>query len=110
MKATSDLLRYLNLKLAALGQPVSASAAEAELIAIARPLLRNFEIRDRLLRNHHCPADARIQAFLDEYLRDARPQGAPRLPGRTLVLDRPGLARLMEEPLLRKDLGEPRDE
>src|SRR6186713_422956 len=98
MKATSDLQRYLNLKLAALGQPVNASAAEAELIEIARPLLRNFEIRDRLLRHQHCPADARIQSFLDEYLREVCPQGAPQLPSRTLVLDRPGLARLISLP------------
>lgn len=98
IKANSDLLQYLNLKLAALGQPISAGAHDAELIEIARPLLRNFEIRDQLLRDHQCPADARIQTFLNDYLREVRPHGAARLPERTLVLDRPGLARLLSLP------------
>ncbi len=45
-----------------------------------------------------CPADTRIQDFLDSYLSDVNPQGAPRLPADTFVLDRPGLARVMSLP------------
>src|SRR5579863_8996059 len=92
------LIRYLNLKLASLGQPISRSTAEPQFLDIARPLLRNFENKDRLLRDHLCPADARIQAFLDGYLKEVCPDGVPRLPGRTLVLDRKGLARVMSLP------------
>ncbi len=50
-----------------------------------------------LLGDRLCPADARIQAFLDAYL-GGTPNGAPRLPARTFVLDRPGLARVMSFP------------
>ncbi|HXP88161.1 MAG TPA: hypothetical protein VN841_25750, partial [Bryobacteraceae bacterium] len=92
------MIRYLNLKLAALGQPISQSTAEPQFLDIARPLLRNFENKDRLLRDHLCPADARIQTFLDGYLKDVCPQGVPRLPTRTFVLDRDGLARVMSLP------------
>ena len=93
-----ELIRYLNLKLAALGQPISRSTAEPEFLDIARPLLRNFENKDRLLRDHLCPADARIQSFLEGYLSEVCPQGAPRLPSRTLVLVRQGLGRVMSLP------------
>jgi hypothetical protein len=95
MQTQTDLNRYLSLKLAALGQPTTS---DSELLDLARPLLRNLEVKERLLRGHLCPADARIQWFLDQYLKDVCPTGAPRLPGRTMVLDQAGLARLMSFP------------
>jgi phosphoenolpyruvate carboxykinase (diphosphate) len=93
-----ELFRYINLKLAALGQPTSHSTADPRALEIAGPLLRNFYQKDQVLGYRLCPADARIQAFLDAYLSDVAPQGAPRLPGNTFVLDRPGLARVMSLP------------
>jgi hypothetical protein len=51
-----------------------------------------------LLDRPQCPVDARIQRFLDEYLNDVRPAGAPRLPSKTLILDRPGLGRTLSLP------------
>ena len=93
-----ELFRYINLKLSALGQPVSRSTADREFLEITGPLLRNYYQKDQLLGYHLCPADARIQAFLDSYLSDVMPGGAPRLPVNTFVLDRPGLARVMSLP------------
>lgn len=90
-----ELTTYINLKLAALGQPVNPETADQRFLEIADPLLRNFHQKDLLLGGRLCPADARIQAFLDRYLGSGR---APRLPSRTFVLDRPGLARLMSFP------------
>jgi hypothetical protein len=46
-----------------------------------------------------CPADQRIQNFLNGYLKDVCPGGAVQLPANTLVLDRAGLARVMSLPL-----------
>ncbi|HWB83032.1 MAG TPA: hypothetical protein VG675_02750 [Bryobacteraceae bacterium] len=91
-------MRYINLKLAALGQPVSQSTADPHFLEIAGPLLRNYYQKDRLLGDCLCPADTRIQAYLDSCLRDVCPQGAARLPSNTFVLDRPGLARAMSLP------------
>lgn len=90
---TPELTSYINLKLAALGQPVSRQTADPRFLEIAGPLLRNFHQKDLLLGDRLCPADARIQAFLDRYLGKS-----PRLPSRTFVLDRAGLARLMSFP------------
>ena len=85
-----ELVRYINLKLAALGQPTSRSTADPHFLEIAGPLLRNYYQKDQLLGDRLCPADTRIQAFLDAYLSDVRPSGAPRLPAQTFVLDRAG--------------------
>ena len=93
-----ELVRYINLKLAALGQPISRSTADPDFLEIARPLLRNYHQKDQLLGDRLCPADARIQAFLDAYLSDVCPNGAARLPADTFVLDRAGLARVMSLP------------
>ena len=88
MEATREpeLVRYIHLKLAALGRP-----GGEHFLEIAGPLLRNHFQKNQLLRGRLCPVDARIQAFLDSYL----DVGAPRLPEGTLVLDRPGLARAL---------------
>src|ERR1700726_726458 len=93
-----ELIRYINLKLAALGQPTGRNTTESRFLETAGPLLRNFHQKDRLLGSYLCPADARIQSFLDEYVREVCPSGAPRLPGSTFVLDRAGLARVMSLP------------
>jgi phosphoenolpyruvate carboxykinase (diphosphate) len=93
-----DLLQYLQLKLAALGQPAAKNSADARFLQIARPLLRNHYEKERLLGKHLCPADARIQSFLDAYLADCCPAGAPHLPASTFILDRAGLARAMSLP------------
>jgi hypothetical protein len=94
-----ELFRYINLKLAALGEPVSAVTADAHFLDLAGPLLRSYYQKDRLLGGRLCPVDARIQSFLDDYLRDTCPGGGvPRLPASTFILDRPGLARAMSLP------------
>jgi hypothetical protein len=102
-----ELFRYINLKLAALGQPFSHSTADRHALEIAGPLLRNYYQKDQLLGYRLCPADARIQAFLDAYLRDVVTDAAPRLPGNTFVLDRPGLARVMSLPPDQDTLASP---
>ncbi len=99
-----DLSGYINLKLAALGQPISRATADPRFLEIAGPLLRNHYQKDLMLGDRLCPADARIQAFLDCYFKDVCPDkgvcpdGALRLPSRTFVLDRPGLARALSFP------------
>ena len=94
----AGLFNYINLKLAALGQPTDQQLADSYLLDIAKPLLRNHYQKGLLLGDRLCPADTRIQIFLDSYLKAVAPDGAPRLPSHTFVLDRPGLARAMSLP------------
>src|SRR3984885_1604536 len=93
-----ELIRYINLKLAALGQPTSRSTADPEFLGIAGPLLRNYHQKDQLLGNQLCPADTRVQAFLDSYRRYVFPNGSARLWFGSLVLNRHGMARFMSLP------------
>ncbi|MCW5982609.1 MAG: hypothetical protein KIT09_31265 [Bryobacteraceae bacterium] len=98
MSNPHELDRYINLKLAALGQPTNPATADAYFQELAGPLLRNFHQKDLLLRDRLCPADARIQEFLDAFLADVRPAAAPRLPALTFAVDRPGMARTLSFP------------
>ena len=93
-----ELVRYINLKLAALGQPTSRSTADPRFLEVAAPLLRSYFQKDQLLGSQLCPADARIQSFLDAYLSDVCPFGAARIPSASFVLDREGMARVMSLP------------
>jgi len=93
-----ELVRYINLKLAALGQPVSRRTSDPEFLEIAGPLLRNYYQKDQLLGNRLCPADTRIQSFLTAYLGDIASAGPARLPVNSFTLDRAGMARVMSLP------------
>src|SRR6185295_20411024 len=75
-------------------RPVSGDA-DTGLDEIVSSLVTQYREKERLLGNHLCPADQRIQTFLFDYLQDIP---VPRLPQRTLVLDRPGMARLVSLP------------
>ncbi|HEY5962057.1 MAG TPA: hypothetical protein VIV60_36120, partial [Polyangiaceae bacterium] len=96
-KETQDLVRYINLKLSALGAPVNPSPGDTDFLQLAGPLLRNHFEKDELLGWPLCPVDQRIQSFLDDYLGDTAVT-APRLPARNFGLDRPGLARILSLP------------
>ena len=102
-----ELSRYINLKLMALGQPTSRTIADSHALEIAGPLLRNYYQKDQLLGYRLCPADERIQIFLNSYLGDVVPSRVPQLPGDSFVLDRPGLARVMSLPPAKDSLFSP---
>ena len=90
------LLAYLNLKLREIGQPGVALAATDGLSDLVEHLLSLRREKDRVLARHLCPVDQRIQDYLRDCLGSAGE--LPRLPGTTLVLDRPGLARALSLP------------
>ena len=93
-KRNDELDRYINLKLVALGQPPNRNTAGSDLVEIAGPLLRNYYQKDQLLAGRLCPADSRIQTFLDGHLGDVCPSEVARFPANTFVLDREGMAAL----------------
>ena len=74
-----EVVRYIDLKLAALGHSTSRHT-DSDFFAIAQPLLRNYRQKDLMLGNLLCPADRRIQGFLDDYLKDVWPGIAAQLP------------------------------
>jgi phosphoenolpyruvate carboxykinase (diphosphate) len=90
------LWQYINLKLAALGLPTAVGSVDAEFQELVSALLQHQRETERLLANYLCPADWRIQQFLDEYLYETGL--APKLPFRTFALDRAGVARALSLP------------
>ena len=94
----ADLIRYINIKLTALAAPVSLATADPGFMDLVAPLLRNHAQKDRMLGWPACPVDARLQGFLDALLGPVCPEGVPRLPSKSFVLDRPGLARALSLP------------
>ena len=94
-----QLVRYINLKLAALGFSLDADESNREFLAVAHDLLANHREQGRLLSGHQCPADRRIQQFIDRILSGVHLNGPIKLPTRTFVLDRHGLARELSLPV-----------
>ncbi len=90
---------YINLKLASSGQPTCVSGEATGFLATAHDLLRSYREKNRLLSNYLCPADRRIQDFLNRYLEDLELDRVPSLPVMTFVLDRHGLARELSLPM-----------
>lgn len=102
--ARIDLRRQINLRLAELGfSPVALDGEPALDEALQQYIARNRE-KDRLLATYQCPADARLQAFLHDYLEEFP---VARLPGATLVLDHLGLARELSLPPDRNEMSSP---
>jgi phosphoenolpyruvate carboxykinase (diphosphate) len=96
MNSTTNLIPYINVKLALLGFPPVGAGGGAEFTDILSALVAQYREKERLLANHLCPADQRIQTFLYDYLEDVP---VAKLPLRTLTLDRPGMARALSLPV-----------
>lgn len=90
----ATLVPYINVKLSLLGAK-PAPAESNEFTDLVSSLVSQYREKERLLANHLCPPDQRIQNFLYDYLQNIP---APHLPLRTLALDRPGMARLLSLP------------
>ncbi|MFO1417717.1 MAG: hypothetical protein U1E83_03525 [Methylotetracoccus sp.] len=88
----------INLTLAAAGQPICEKVNTGDFITVAQDLVDSYLVKSRLVPDHLCPADQRIQSFLAGYLADLGPACLPRLPSNTLMLHRYGIARELSLP------------
>ena len=57
----SQLLRYINLRLIAQGLPTAVQPGDSGFTEISSGLLKNYRQKARLLNQHRCPADQRIE-------------------------------------------------
>jgi hypothetical protein len=95
--STNRLTREVKLHLAANGLAPTNGQLSDELSDV-QGILAQYRERVRLLSDHRCPADQRIEAFLASYFKDSPPARPLRLPGQTLALHRHGLARELSLP------------
>ena len=70
MNSTVNLIAHINVKLALLGYPPVATADSEHLNDIVSTLVAQYREKERLLANHLCPVDHRIQTFLYDYLQN----------------------------------------
>jgi hypothetical protein len=94
------MVDYINVKLSLLGFPRVPTGDGAEPDDIVSSLVAQYREKERLLANHLCPADHRIQAFLYDHLQDEQ---VVKLPYHTFVLDKPGVARALSLPVDRDE-------
>ncbi len=95
------LQRYLNLQLIALGFPSVEIADKLGISRDAESLLATYAQRLRLAEDIRSPVDGRIEAFFREHFADCDLPERIRLPQRTLVLQRHGVAREASLPFQR---------
>ncbi len=92
------LIQYINLKLAAMGYPVFGTMHDKDFIDLARDLISNHQEKNRLLSNYLCPADLRIQNFINNYFNESEADSGIRIPSNTFILDHHGIARMLSIP------------
>jgi hypothetical protein len=98
----AHLIPYINVRLALIGSQTVAAPDNAQITEIVASLVAQYREKERLLGNHHCPADQRIQNFLYDYLQELP---TAKLPLRTFILDRPGMARALSLPVDRQEFS-----
>jgi hypothetical protein len=92
-------IRSILLKLAAMGARVPADTGDEDVHQLAGDLFARYREQTRLLSEHLCPGDRRIQHYINGLLAAARVPDPVRLPGETLILDHYGLARELSLPI-----------
>lgn len=104
-KDRKDMIQYINLQLASLGQPLFYDELDAKtkfsntkFLSLTEDLINSIREKSRLLSDHLSPVDTRIQNFLDSYLADIEVARGFRLPNQTFVLNQTGLAREVSLP------------
>ncbi len=87
------------LKLAVMGVQIPPGSGDEDVLHLASDLFARYREQSRLLSEHLCPADRRIQQYLDGLLTAAGFPEPVRLPSETFILDRYGLARELSLPI-----------
>lgn len=96
-ESRTSITRYIVLKLLANGLPVPKCYEDDDRLGAPR-LLSTYHHRLKRLDSIHCPADARIEAFLRRYFDRVKGCSSLRLPDLTIILDRHGIARELSLP------------
>jgi phosphoenolpyruvate carboxykinase (diphosphate) len=94
--------QYINLRLAAMGLPAVVDDYEDEIhhdfLQIIKGLIANYKGREEFFTNGLCPADERIQNFLNKYFESVQGVEDIKIPNKTFTLDNYGVARELSIP------------
>lgn len=112
LRNREDVIKYINFKLAMMGQPGYFTKSETNcecndkktaedngyFIDLFEDIIDDYKEKNRLLSENYCPADKRIQDFIDDYFKDTNIGKPLKLIQNTLILDQHGLARELSLP------------
>ena len=94
------LRSYIALQLASAGLvPPDVETSGDAMSAFSTGILDSLRERNSLLSEYRAPVDSRIEEFLNRYLADEVGDDPVSLPGRSLTLDRHGMARELSLPV-----------
>ena len=75
-ESRKDIIQFINLQLASLGQPTFKDTAgkflDPKFEELTKGLIKSLQEKSRLLSNYHSPVDSRIQNFIDDYLKEIK--------------------------------------
>jgi hypothetical protein len=91
------VLQHICMQLASLGHRCQLSSDRGYL-TVADSLLKNYSAQRQLLTDYRCPADQRIQNFLNDYFKRNGVDTEIKLPGETFNLNSKGIARELSLP------------
>ncbi|EDY82388.1 hypothetical protein VDG1235_2010 [Verrucomicrobiia bacterium DG1235] len=94
----SSLTEYLNIKLRSRGLPIYGDEKEFPFLQMGSSLLKSVQEKNRLLKQHLCPVDQRIQNYLEDLFKTIGLKERIWLPSESLVLERHGMARALSIP------------
>jgi len=89
--------QHICLQLAAHGHHCDLKT-DRSVLSVADSILQSYSQQRRLLSDYRCPADQRIQHFINEYYKRHDIKASITLPGNTFTLLQKGLAREMSIP------------
>ncbi len=95
--SASFIHQYISLRLVAMGLPTIEEGNEDNAFQITKGLIKNYREREELFLSVLCPADNRIQTFLDNYFKDVEGENV-KLPNKSFTLDSYGIARELSIP------------
>ena len=95
----SQLRSYIAFQLSSAGLlSTQGDGTDHNIAVFSQGLLESVREKNRLLAKHQAPIDQRIEGFLADYFADIDLRKSLRLPRRSLVLDRHGMARELSLP------------
>ncbi len=94
----AKLTEYLNIKLRSRGCPIFGKESDYPFLEMGNSLLESVQEKNRLLKEHLCPADQRIQDYLTDLFAPLGLEKRTWVPTNALVLERHGMARALSLP------------
>lgn len=93
------LRSYIAFQMASAGLVPPSDGTSDEMASFSAGILESLREKNHLLAEHRAAIDQRIEKFLNQHFADRLGDQSLRLPGRSLTLDRHGMARALSLPI-----------